>query len=195
MPFSISVPTSTIIAATAHDPHKVWVIEQAKKHRKRMTLVGGRVELPRQTHLQCAFEEWGQEAGGKGATLIDLQLFATKTDPYSDVRPSTLGKLTHETCAPELRDVEVTGHYGAPDEIYWGRVDGEASPKDGEAKQCLLIDVRDIRCTETEEESRFGAQHDLILIVYRLFLYGRSVDKEDFSNFSALRARLLAAKL
>ena len=39
-------------------------------------------------------------------------------------------------------------------------------------------------------ESRYGAQHDLILMVYRLWLSGRPVDLSDFTDFRALRAKL-----
>jgi hypothetical protein len=153
--------------------------------------VGGRVELPGQTHDQCVVAEFAQEAGGKDATLTNLQLWAIKTDPQSDVRESTLGKLTHKTCPRELADVPVVGHYGAPDYIYLADVVGEPYPCDGEATKCEFVDVRQITCTETEAESLYGAQQDLVLIVYRMFLQGRQVEIEDFTDFQKLRAKLL----
>lgn len=191
MSFSIAVPTSTVIGRHPDNPYLVCVITHAKKHGKRKTLPGGRVELPAQTHYECVCAEFGQEAGGKGATLANVKLWAIKTDPFSDVRESTLGKLTHETCAPELAKVAVVGHYGAPDYIYLADVVGEPFPLDGEATKCEFIDVRDIVCTATESESGFGAQQDLVLIVYRMFLEGRQVEIDDFTDFQKLRANLL----
>ncbi len=190
MTFSIVVPTSSVIAILPNDPYQVCVIEQNGKHKGRLTLVGGKVIMPEQTHEQCALEEWDQEAGGKQAKLFDTSLWAIKTDAHSDVRPSTLGKLTHDLCPESLRSTPVTGHYGCPDYIYLAKVEGEPYPFDGEAKSCKFIDVRDIPWTETEAESRYGAQHDLILMVYRLWLSGRPVDISDFADFRALRAKL-----
>lgn len=190
MTFSIVVPTSSVIAVSADDAYKAWVIEQNGKHKGRLTLVGGKVIMPEQTHEQCALEEWDQEAGGKGAKLHDVKLWAVKTDAHSDVRQATLGKLTHDLCPESLRATVVTGHYGCPDYLYLAKVEGEPFPFDGEAKSCKLIDVRDVPWTETEAESRYGAQHDLILMVYRLWLSCRPVDVSDFTDFRALRAKL-----
>jgi hypothetical protein len=189
-PFPYLVPTSSLIAVHPDDPFQVCVIEQTQKHKGRLTLVGGRVEMHRQNHLQCALEEWGQEAGGLGATLVAPKLWAIKTDAYSDVRPSTLGKLTHGLCSEHLLETPVIGHYGAPDYIYVATVNGTPSPKDGEAKRCLFVDVRSIPCTATEEESRFGAQHDLVLLLYRLHLAGRAVSNADLADFKELRIKL-----
>ncbi|MBC7999461.1 MAG: hypothetical protein IAF58_16030, partial [Leptolyngbya sp.] len=58
-------------------------------------------------------------------------------------------------------------------------------------KQCLFIDVRDVIVTASEGESRYGAQHDLILVAYRLSLQGRPIDNRDFADFRALRADLI----
>src|SRR4029453_11739283 len=146
------------------------------------TLVGGRVELPAQDHMTCALVEWDQEAGGKGAILVNPRLWAVKTDPKADIRESTLGKLTHELCPEELRAVPVHGHYGVPDCLYIAPVLGTPAPKDGEAKRCFYFDIRELDVTETMEQSRFGANHDLILEVYRLSLLGRPVEPEDFAN-------------
>lgn len=190
MTFSIVVPTSSVIAVKPEDRYKVCVIEQNGKHKGRLTLVGGKVIMPAQTHLECALDEWDQEAGGKQAKLHDVALWAVKTDAHSDVRPATLGKLTHDLCPEELRATPVTGHYGCPDYIYVAAVKGEPYPFDGEAKSCKFIDVRDVPWTATEAESRYGAQHDLILMVYRLHLAGRPVEIGDFADFRALREKL-----
>lgn len=190
MTFSIVVPTSSVIAVSPVDPYQVCVIEQNGKHKGRLTLVGGKVIMPEQTHEQCALDEWDQEAGGKSAKLVDVSLWAIKTDAHSDVRSATLGKLTHDRCPEELRSTVVTGHYGCPDYLYLAKVEGEPFPFDGEAKSCKFIDVRDVAWTATEAESRYGAQHDLILMVYRLWLSGRPVDLSDFADFRALRAKL-----
>ncbi len=190
MTFSIVVPTSSVIAVKPEDAYKVCVIEQNGKHKGRLTLVGGKVIMPKQTHLECALEEWDQEAGGKQAKLHDVALWAVKTDAHSDVRPATLGKLTHDLCPEELRATPVTGHYGCPDYLYVAKVEGEPYPFDGEAKSCKFIDVRDVPWTATEAESRYGAQHDLILMVYRLHLAGRPVEIGDFADFRALREKL-----
>jgi hypothetical protein len=192
MSFSFAVPTSSVIARGPSSPFEVCVIEQTKKHNSRLTLVGGRVELPRQTHLSCICDEWEQEAGGKGAKIEGVSLWAIKTDPYSDVRISTLGKLTHDTCPVEHRDLPVTGHYGVPDHLYLATVSGTPYPKDGEAKRCFFFDVRNLKITDDEKDSQFGAQHDLVLAVYRLFLSGRAVVADDFADFVALRKKLPA---
>jgi hypothetical protein len=193
--FSISVPTSTVIAVDPGDPFKVCVIEQVKKHNRRLTLVGGRVELPGQNFLDCALAEWDQEAGGAGAILVNPVLWAVKTDPQADVRDSTLGKLTHETCEQGLRAVPVRGHYGVPDCLYVAPVLGTPAPKDGEAKSCFFFDIRDLDVTETSEQSRFGANHDLILEVYRLHLLGRPVQPDDFADSRRLRELVRAQRM
>ncbi len=192
MSFSISVPTSSVIAHLADDPFKVCVIEQTVKHKGRLTLVGGKVELPRQSHFACAIDEWDQEAGGLGATLSGVRLWAVKTDPYSDVRPSTLGKLTHDLCPEELRSTPCIGHYGTPDHIFTASVVGTPAPKDGEAKRCFFFDVRDLQIGADESESRFGAQHDIVLAIYLLHLLGRPVEREDMTDFKRLRSVLPA---
>jgi hypothetical protein len=190
MTFSLAVPTSSIIAYHPDDKYLVAVLEQAEKHRGRLTIAGGKIELPRQNARQCAVEEFDQECGGKGCTLDDIKLWAIKTDPYSDVRESKLGKLTHNLCPELLRDVPVIGHYGAPDHIYTASAIGTPYPKDGEAKQCFFFDVRTIEITADEKDSKFGAQQDLYLAVYRLYLDGRAVEPDDFVDFNALRHKL-----
>ena len=62
------------------------------------------------------------------------------------------------------------GLYGSPDAVYIARVKGTPYPNDGEAKQCIWFDVRELVITETADESKFGAQHDLLLGLYRRFL-------------------------
>lgn len=164
------VPTSTAIAYHKDDPYRVYCIEQAVKHNGRLTLIGGRRELPAQNHRTCIEEEWVQEAGGKGATLSRLTQFLTKSDPFADPRQTTLGKVTSNQCPKELSNQPVLGLYGCPDVIFLAQVEGEPYPNDGEAKQCVLIDIRDLVITETAEQSKFGAQHDLLLGLYRRYL-------------------------
>ncbi len=54
--------------------------------------------------------------------------------------------------------------------------------------RCIFIDVRSIATpTADEAHSKFGAQHDLILLVYLLNLLGRPVDPTDFADMSKLR--------
>jgi len=196
MTFPISIPTSTIIACDGMDPYQVCVIEQAKKHRRRKTLVGGKLELPpstsqicRQSFLDCAHKEWAEEAGGQGAILVAPELWAVRTDPYGDVREVTLSKACNELPPDDIKARPVIGHYGCPDCIFLAVVHGTPAPRDGEAKQCFFLDVRDIRITRTEEESQFGAQHDLILVLYRHYLQGRAPTFADLSDFTALRRR------
>lgn len=192
MSLSFVVPTSSIIAVHPTNAFLVNVIEQTEKHNGRLTIVGGRIVLPHQSPLQCACEEWDQEAGGKGAKLRNLRLWAIKTDAYSDVRASKLGKLCNYTCEDDHNDIPVTGHYGCPDHLFLATVDGIPHPNDGEAKRCFYYDVRDIEITEDHKDSKFGAQQDLILAVYRLALErGRSVKVDDFVNLVALRQKLL----
>lgn len=190
-PFPFLVPTSTVIALHPDDPYKVCVIEQTSKHGGRLTLVGGRREMHQHTHQQTAIAEWAEEAGGKGATLFDVKLWAVKTDEHSDVRETTLGKVTFNRCPESMADQPVVAHYGAPDFIYLAKVQGEPFPSDGEASQCLFIDIRNIPTpTDDERQSPFGAQHDLILLVYLLELQGRSLANTDFADFVQLRKTL-----
>lgn len=192
MHFPIAVPSSTVIAHDPEHPFLVWVIEQSEKHGGRLTLVGGRIELHHQNHLQCIHEEWKQEAGGLGASLVNPWLWAVKFDPYFDTRETTLGKLSHNLCPEAVRNLPVRGYYGSPDCLFVAGVDGTPAPSDGEAKRCFTVDVRGIKLTETPEESAYGCQHDLILALYRLYLQGRPVSASDFTDFKALRKMLLS---
>lgn len=186
------VPTSTVIAYEKNNPYLVYVIRQAKKHMKRLTLVGGRCELPEQSHLDCIRDEWIQEAGGKGATLKRLRHWASKTDRYADPRESTLGKLAGKNCPTHLINEPALGLYGSPDEIYLAEVNGTPHPSDGEATECLAFDVRDIRITTEPVDSQFGAQHDLVLALYCRHLAKHiRIIHEDLSDMAKLRLTLL----
>lgn len=190
---SLFIGTSSVIAHERDRRHMVCVIEHYKtKHDGRLTIVGGRVVIPKQVHPDAADEEFTQEVGGMGAILEERQPWAVKTDPYSDIRLSTFGKLTHGQCRPEHSDIVVRGHYGCPDVIYTAVVNGTPWPNDHEAVRAFFTDVFEIRITETPEESKFGAQHDLYLAVYALYLKGRPVDISDFADLKALRAKLLS---
>lgn len=189
--FSFFVPTSTVIARHPNDPYLVAVIEHAQKHSGRLTLVGGK-RSGNTSHAQCAVEEWGQEAGGENATLLNPHLWAVKTDVNADIRVVTLKKASDGFCPAELNDVLVAAHYGYPDYLYVADVQGNPAPKDGEAKSARWIDVRTLSVAATPEESAFGAQHDLILAVYRYYLDGRPVELEDFTDCVALRQKLIA---
>jgi hypothetical protein len=205
--FSFPVPTSTCIPlVSSANPNLIWLMEPEEKHRGRWILVGGRAKarkpgrksctgaplLPSfQSPLQCLRAEWTEEAGGKGARLILPKLWAVKCDPNSGLRKSTLGKLTHNTCPPALRNAPVFGHYGLPDSIFVAAIKGTPHPNDGEAKGFFKYDVRQIEVAATEEESKFGGNHDLILGVYRLDLAGYPIDKgEAFSDLKKLRKTL-----
>lgn len=193
-PFPYLVPTSTVIALHPDDPFQVCVIEQVVKHKGRLTLVGGRREMHHHSHIQTARAEWNEEAGGKGARLVNVRLWAVKTDEHTDVREVTLGKVTFDRCPQQMRAQPVLAHYGAPDYIYLATVKGEPYPADGEASRCMFIDVRSIATpTAAEAHSKFGAQHDLILLVYLLNLLGRPVDPTDFADMSKLRKKLTKA--
>lgn len=123
--------------------------------------------------------------------MIRPRLWAVKCDPNSGLRKSTLGKLTHYTCPRALRNAPVFGHYGLPDSIFIGGVKGIPFPNDGEAKGFFVYDVRQIEVAASEEESKFGANHDLILAVYRLELAGIRIDKSlAFSDLKKLRKDL-----
>lgn len=186
----IAVPTATVIGICPDDEHRVWVIQhQDTKHAGRLTLVGGRLE-PNQTFLDCILAEWEQEVGGKGATIFDINEWSTKTDPYSDVRVSTFGKLTHNRCDEAHCGIKVIGLYGLPDKIFTAKVRGTPFPKDGEAKQCLLVDLREMALAPTLEESAFGAAHDVILYAYKMSLSGRPIIDADFTDLTKLRASL-----
>jgi hypothetical protein len=191
-PFPYLVPTSTVIALHPDNPFLVCVIEQVVKHAGRLTLVGGRREMHHHSHIQTARAEWKEEAGGKGARLTNVRLWAVKTDEHTDVREVTLGKVTFDRCPQAMRAQLVTAHYCAPDYIYLATVKGEPHPSDGEASRCVFIDVREIATpTPDQAHSKFGAQHDLILLVYLLSLLGRPVEVTDFADFTQLRSKLI----
>ncbi|MBI5171737.1 MAG: NUDIX hydrolase [Candidatus Melainabacteria bacterium] len=187
----VAAPTATIIAADANDPYYVWVLRPTAKHNGKLVLPGGKIELhAKQSPRQCAIDEFNQEAGGQGAYLKDLKLFALRFDPYGDVREVSLAKVTNESGPPEDKNKPVIAYYGTADSIFLAEVIGVPAPKDGEAKEFLRIDVREIESSATPEESRFGAQHDLVLLLYRLYLDGRPVQLEDLEDLAALRAKL-----
>ncbi len=187
----VAAPTATIIAADASDPYFVWVLKPTAKHNGKLVLPGGKIELHTgQTPRQCAIDEFSQEAGGQGAYLENLKLFALRSDPYGDVREVSLAKVTNESGPKEDRNKPVIAYYGAADSIFLAAVIGVPAPKDGEAKEFLQINVCEIACSKTPEESRFGAQHDLILLLYRLYLSGRPVQLDDLEDLTALRKRL-----
>lgn len=188
----VNVRTSTVIPVHPDNRYLVAVLQhQPTKHNGRKTAPGGKATggVPNE---QCAHDEFGQEMGGKGATLDKLTLFAVRMDLNADVRQVTLKKATDGFCPPEREGEMVMAHYGAPDFIYTATVCGEPAPNDGEAVKVEWFDVRDLRPTELEKDSAFGAQHDLLLLVYRLVLDGAYVDDFDFGNFTNLRAQLLA---
>ncbi len=191
---SIGVATSTVIALDANDAFRVCLIQQAKKHRQRKTLVGGK-RTGSDSHEDTAIGEFSQEAGGENATLRNVRLWAVKTDRLADVRTVSLGRATDDLCPPELASLEVIAHYGYPDYIYTAVVEGTPAPKDGEAKNVVWMDVRDIVITEREEDSTFGAQHDLILAAYRYALEGDSRIGDlaiHLSDMNSLRTLLLS---
>jgi hypothetical protein len=195
----MAVPTSTAIAIDAEDPHRVCVIEPTdkSKHGGRPTLIGGKVKLGLQTHVECLHAEFAEEAGGLGAYLENVSLFAIKTDAGSDVREVTLGRVTDNACPDELRQARVLASYGAPDHVYLGTVCGVPAPGHDvsgkvEAKRCYYFDVRRVIVAPTAAQSAFGAQMDLYLAVYRLHLAGRPVEIDDFADLTSLRARLPA---
>lgn len=192
--FNFFVPTSTVIACEKLNPYQVLVIEQAQKHRGRFTLVGGK-RSGDNSHDQCAVNEFREEVGGRNATIDSLSLWAIKTDARSDTRVVSLKKASDGYCPEELNEVQVKASYGCPDYIYTGTVNGAPHPNDGEAKSVVFLDVRNIRVSDTADESRFGAQHDLILAVYRLYLDGRPVKLTDFTDLVALRLELISLGL
>lgn len=190
---AIGVPTSTIIARRAEDDwFNVCVIKHSAKHRQRITLIGGK-RTGEATHEDTAKEEFAQEVGGLDATIHGLSLWAVKSDRLCDVREVTLGRVTDEHCPPHLSDIKVTAYYGYPDYIYTGVIEGTPSPNDGEAQDVTWIDVRDIVITEHEEDSQFGAQHDLVLALYRWWVehFGGLDENRLLSDFKQLRATLI----
>lgn len=189
----VAAPTAAIIATDANDPHYVWVLRPTAKHNGKLVLPGGKIELhAKQSPRQCAIDEFNQEAGGQGAYLKNLQLFALRSDPYGDVRNVNLSKVTNASGPEEDKTKPVIAYYGTADSIFLAEVIGVPAPKDGEAKEFLRLDVRQIECSATPEESRFGAQHDLVLLLYRLHLAGRPVQLQDLEDLTALRAKLPA---
>lgn len=188
----VQVPTSTVLGTDPLNPYLVWAIQhQLTKHNGRLTFPGGKC-TGGVSHLQCAENEWDEEVGGKGSKVVALDLFATRTDPNADVRRVTWKKATDGHCPADRATELVTAHYGSPDLIYTGIVTGVPTPKDGEARACVLVDVRSLRPTRDEEDSTFGAQHDLIAMVYRLVLDGLAkVEDFNWGDLNAMRLQLL----
>lgn len=188
--FPIAVPTCTGIIHDVANPHRVAVIEHAEKHKGKLTCFGGKL-TGGGSPLDCLFDEFGQEVGGKGAKLIAPKLWAIKTCRFADPRVVTLKKATDGFCAKELENVPVLAFYGVPDHVYVGTSEGTLYPKDGEAKSVKWVDVRDICITERAEDSLFGAMHDLLLARYRYSLDGEPVEMDTFTDAAALRAWLI----
>ncbi len=196
----IAVPTVTVLAVHPKDPFKVAVIKhQPTKHKGRRTLVGGKFQL-RGTNspLQQAHQEWAEEAGGKGATLENVELWAIKLDHNADVRQVPLKKSTDGDCPSFLEGVTTTAFFGTPDRIYTATVKGTPAPVKGEGAdlaesvKCEWVDVRSLQLTAEEHQSHYGAQHDLIMKVYCHVLENRwTLKPSDFEDFETLRNRLL----
>jgi len=196
----IAVPTVTVLAVHPEDPFKVSVMKhQPTKHNGRRTLIGGKFKLRgTTTPLQQAHTEWAEEAGGEGATLENVELWAIKLDHNADVRQVPLKKSTDGDCPSWLEGVTTTAYFGTPDRIYTATVKGTPAPVTGEGEdlaesvKCEWVDVRSIQLTCEAHQSSYGAQHDLIMKVYCHVLEGRWVLKPgDFEDFEALRDRLL----
>ncbi len=190
---SIAIPTVTVVACHPQDHLKVLLVKSVNKHDGRLVLVGGclnlqNCELPR----RAVVREFTKEVGGKGATLEDLTFWTVKSDPYLDVRASTLGKLTHDRCQPGVTSLEVAGHYGCPDWLFVGKVVGEPFPKDGEVEDCVWFDLRDLQISANPLDSQFGADHDLILGFYKFMKDWRlPPDIEEFlASTNGLRSYL-----
>lgn len=202
----IAVPTVTVIAYRADDPYMVLVIKHhSTKHGGRCTLVGGKVPMWRSTtssssrHANRMHTEWLEEAGGKGASLKDLRLWAIKVDAESDVRVVPLSKST-DGCAPRVLGLLPTeAFFGTPDLIYLAEVVGEPAPQpsaDAEAVSAEWIDVRNLVITDSAADSQYGAQHDLIMKVYCYWMNRRWQQMvDDFEDFSQLRSYLLAMQI
>lgn len=186
----LAVPTSTIIGYHPQDPALVCVLVHAAKHQGRMTMPGGKCTGGK-THRECALEEFDQEVGGLGASLLNLRLLAIKYDLLADVRKTTLGRATDYLCPQAEAEEEVTALYGCPDHIFVAEVQGEPSPKDGEAKSTLWFDVRTLVIAPNSAESAFAAEHDLILHLYRKSLEGRPVSNTDMLDMRKLRSSIL----
>ncbi len=196
----IAVPTVTVLATHPEDPFLVSVIKhQPTKHNGRRTLVGGKFKLRGvTTPLEQAHTEWAEEAGGAGATLENVELWAIKLDHNADVRQVPLKKSTDGDCPSWLEGVTTTAYFGTPDRIYTATVKGTPAPVTGEGDdlaesvKCEWVDVRSLQLTCEEHQSKFGAQHDLIMKVYCHVLEGRwTLKPGDFEDFEALRLRLL----
>lgn len=167
----ITVATSTVIARDPKNYNRVVVLEPTDKHDGKLVLPGGRLEHHRgKSHRDCILEEWGQECGGKGATISEVKFWTVATDPNRDIRENpkiTVGKLTHGRIDGEAGAIEVVGHYGSPDHLFLAMCNGEPAPKDGEAKRCFFLDLN-----ETDPLSnldKFGAGMGVILACYKLW--------------------------
>jgi hypothetical protein len=202
----LAVPTVTVIAFSAADPHMVLFIRHQKnKHGGKLTLVGGKYPLRKQiSALAQLLIEWWEEAGGDNATLLNPELWAIKTDHRSGHRFVTLEKATDGDCPRWLRKLRVEAFFGVPDRLFAAMVQGNPAPNHAhegggkpedlaEARDCVWIDTRTIRLTADKNASGYGAQHDLVAKVWCYVLDGRmAIAIDTFDDFDALRERLLS---
>lgn len=177
------VPTSSVIGHAPGNPRKIVCFRSTKFQctdeviGPAYVIVGGKTEFGAgQTPLQCADIEWGQEAGGvmndgdqPTSRIIDPRLALVVTDLVRDVRPGkTIAKITDGHCQPEIADVLIEAHYGAPDHVIFGAVEGEITVDSRE-----LIDYEWLDIDTLGPEfliNRFGAGHGMMLAVYRAWL-------------------------
>ena len=180
-----AVPTASVIGHRRDNPFEVACFRSSKfectdrSGEPAFVIVGGKVEIGRgQTPLQCANIEWAQEAGGvtdepdivhSTSTILHPRLALVVTDLVRDVRPGkTIAKITDGHCPPEIAEVTVDAHYGAPDHVVFGAVSGDITV---DGRELLSWEWLDINALDADSLiNRFGAGHGMMLAAYREWL-------------------------
>ncbi len=179
----IAVPTASVIGLRPGNPWEVALFASSKfttrdgSDNPATVIVGGKTEIGRgQTPLQCGIAEWGQEAGGvkksgdkPTSRIANPRLALVISDLIRDVRPGkSFAKITDGHCPPEIADITVDAHYGVPDHIIVGDVEGEVSIDGRELLSWDWVDVRELKPGTLIE--CFGAGHGMVIAAYRAWL-------------------------
>lgn len=196
----MTVSTVTVIAHHPTATLKVAMLKPSKaKHDGKPVLCGGRLDLAKkELPIACATREWDEEMGGRGATLVNLQHWATRTDPYAEPRHTTLPKVIEGYSNQVIGHPPITAYYACPDFIFTAQVNGEPWPNDNEAEECFWFDLRKLQIPANPRDDMFGGQHVLILGMWLLeYCAGPSAVKptEQFANAIQLRTYLRSDKV
>jgi ADP-ribose pyrophosphatase YjhB (NUDIX family) len=198
--WSVALPTSTaILVKEGGDPGTITAIKwDQSKEGGRLAVPGGKVNLfLRESHVDCIRRELAEELGSD-LRVAKIEMLFTKTDIYSANRPPvSLAKALEDSGRRWLKSlrwitrwIPVDGRYGTPDVIYLVTYSGTPQCTK-EARKIVPFNVRDIEIAADPNKSKWGANHDLIVGLYRLYIEGKTLNwNQLLSDLTALRIEL-----